>query len=512
MLRVRETRKIRRDALAMATRKLADGCDPCAQGYLDLARKHGAKDEEIRAAREAGTKSSTELALTRRSFVQGAAVATATIAAQTLMPQGVFALTSAGTAATAYVAGNGAQRHAGQVRLVGVDESGRVVANLPYPADGVLRSAAGDYLYGLTVRRSSIACYTVVDIYRASDGSIQRSIAGREIALGIPDDSDTVYGALNDGGSHLAVLHQIRRSSGTTSVGSKTAQDKQGIKTYSEVVIANSVEVFDLRNGRSMAYLELGAETTNMAGGQILFGPESTIVAFTFNRKFQDSLHHLHFDGTRLSLVGRGTHGEQGHVLPPAGLPGRAAARILNDGSTVVRFWPEDYVQWLTLDGLTLKSELHMGHDEMAKPLPPQGLFSADGQYLYVGNSFTGSLKAVDLSSREVVAQAALPHPDANAVGQFRHPGRPGAAISGDGKKLYLVDVRTEPAGIWTFELPTLKVAGFWSPERPVSAVWLGKDTLFALGTDRNVYGVRSDGSTLAVAIPELAAAGTFIN
>ncbi len=513
MLRIREAHKIRRNALAMATRKLADGCDPCAQGYFDLARKHGAKEGEILAAREAGAKSCTELALTRRSFVQGAAVATATIAAQTLMPKGVFALTSTGTAATAYVAGNGAKQHAGQVRLVGVEESGRVVVNLPYPADGVLRSPTGEYLYGLTVRRSSTACYTVVDIYRASDGSLQRSIAGREIALAIPDDSDTIYGALDEAGSHLAVLHQTRHSSGTISeAGPKTAKEKQGIKTYSQVLIANSVEVFDLRHSRSTAYLELGAATTNMAGGQILFGTGPSIVVFTFNHKFHDSLHHLHFDGTRLSLRGTGTNGEEGRVIPPAGLPGRAAARVLADGSTVVRFWPEDYVQWLTLEGLTLKKELHMGHDLMAKPLPPQGLFSADAQYLYVANSFVGSVKAVDLLSGEVIANTALPQPDVNAAGQFRHPGHPGAVVSRDGKKLYLVDVRTEPAGIWTFELPKLTVAGFWSPERPVSAVWLGKDTLFALGTDRNIYGVRSDGTTLAVAIPDLAGAGTFIN
>lgn len=513
MPRVREAHKIRRDALAMATRKLADGCDPCAQGYFDLARKHGAKEGEIRAAREAGTKSSTQLALTRRSFVQGAAVATATLAAQTFMPKDVFALTSAGTAAIAYVAGNGAKQHAGQIRLVGVEESGRLVVNLPYPADGVLRSPGGEYMYGLTVRRSSTACYTVVDIYRASDGSLQRSIAGREIALGIPEDSDTVYGALDEAGWHLAVLHQTRRSSGTTSeAGPETAKAKQGIKTYSQVLIANTVEVFDLRNARSMAYLELGAETTNMAGGQILFGQESNIVVFTFNHKFQDSLHHLRFDGTRLALVGSGTNGEEGRVIPPAGLPGRAATRVLADGSTVVRFWPEDYVQWLSLDGLTLKKELHMGHDLMAKPLPPQGFFSADGQYLYVANSFIGSVKTVDLLSGEVVATTALPQPGVNATGQFRHPGHPGAVISRDGNKLYLVDVRTEPAGIWTFDLPKLTVAGFWSPERPVSAVWLGKDTLFALGTDRNIYGLRSDGTTLAVAVPDLAGAATFIN
>lgn len=38
-----------RDALAMALRKRREGCDPCVDAYLTLARKNGATDEDIAA-------------------------------------------------------------------------------------------------------------------------------------------------------------------------------------------------------------------------------------------------------------------------------------------------------------------------------------------------------------------------------------------------------------------------------------------------------------------------------
>lgn len=36
-----------RDALTMAARKGREGCAPCADAYLDLARRNGAAEDEI---------------------------------------------------------------------------------------------------------------------------------------------------------------------------------------------------------------------------------------------------------------------------------------------------------------------------------------------------------------------------------------------------------------------------------------------------------------------------------
>lgn len=50
-IRDRPAEDVRRDALLMAGRKLAEGCGPCAEAYLDLALRHGATEAEISQAR-----------------------------------------------------------------------------------------------------------------------------------------------------------------------------------------------------------------------------------------------------------------------------------------------------------------------------------------------------------------------------------------------------------------------------------------------------------------------------
>jgi alkylhydroperoxidase family enzyme len=48
--RAKAPAEVVRDALAMASRKRREGCDPCVDAYLNLARKNGATDEQIAAA------------------------------------------------------------------------------------------------------------------------------------------------------------------------------------------------------------------------------------------------------------------------------------------------------------------------------------------------------------------------------------------------------------------------------------------------------------------------------
>ena len=49
-IRAKPPEQIARDALAMAARKHAEGCGPCVDAYLDLARRNGATENEITAA------------------------------------------------------------------------------------------------------------------------------------------------------------------------------------------------------------------------------------------------------------------------------------------------------------------------------------------------------------------------------------------------------------------------------------------------------------------------------
>src|SRR5919197_5004659 len=62
VLRSRAPEQIRRDALALAERKAEAGCEPCAEAYLSLARRHGASEQEVDHARRRLFKSAGALA------------------------------------------------------------------------------------------------------------------------------------------------------------------------------------------------------------------------------------------------------------------------------------------------------------------------------------------------------------------------------------------------------------------------------------------------------------------
>ena len=52
-IRAKPAAEIARDALTMAARKHTDGCDPCVDAYLELARRNGATEEQITEAMSA---------------------------------------------------------------------------------------------------------------------------------------------------------------------------------------------------------------------------------------------------------------------------------------------------------------------------------------------------------------------------------------------------------------------------------------------------------------------------
>src|ERR1700726_4154379 len=76
MLRQRDTARIRADAVRMGVQKAKNGCLSCSEQYFELARQHGATEEEIRGALESAT-GTTGKRLSRRNLVKLAAVGAA---------------------------------------------------------------------------------------------------------------------------------------------------------------------------------------------------------------------------------------------------------------------------------------------------------------------------------------------------------------------------------------------------------------------------------------------------
>ncbi len=72
LLRPRASEQIRVDAIEMGLQKVKHGCLPCADNYFELAKQHGATEEEIRHALERATKT-TSTGLSRRELLKIAA-------------------------------------------------------------------------------------------------------------------------------------------------------------------------------------------------------------------------------------------------------------------------------------------------------------------------------------------------------------------------------------------------------------------------------------------------------
>ena len=88
MLRPRDPAQIRTDALKMAIHKAKIGCPSCAQQYFELAKKHGATEEEISRAIDAAVESGEKGISRRHLFKIAAAVAAGvTLSSGELLPQ-----------------------------------------------------------------------------------------------------------------------------------------------------------------------------------------------------------------------------------------------------------------------------------------------------------------------------------------------------------------------------------------------------------------------------------------
>lgn len=77
--RRRNRDEVRVDAIRMAKRKLSEGCDPCADRYLAVARENGATEAEIRD----GLASSRRIS--RRGLIRAAAAAGAVLASASIL-------------------------------------------------------------------------------------------------------------------------------------------------------------------------------------------------------------------------------------------------------------------------------------------------------------------------------------------------------------------------------------------------------------------------------------------
>lgn len=220
MMRPKAPDRIRVDALRVGAAKVVAGCAACGEGYFALARQHGAGEADIQAALVEARRKAEQAELSRRDFLRTAALGTAGLAVATgggLLPQ--LADAAAAPVDGAQVAWVRAMRTATSVqergnpfRLVGVTPAGRIVGEIDPLRGQVLRSPDGRRLCVLWASQETTRSTTIVEVYSAATGRLERTITGHVLALANPIDRDSLTPSFSTDGRFLAVLHQTRRA------------------------------------------------------------------------------------------------------------------------------------------------------------------------------------------------------------------------------------------------------------------------------------------------------------
>lgn len=508
----------RRDALQLGAAKLAENCAACAERQFALARQHGAGEDEIAAARASGE----QRALNRRDLLKLAAAGAAGLTAAPILSPLITLFAPSPTLAQTVDAANVAWVVAlrsptpppGQptVRLIGISPNGSIAGQVDPAPGSILRTARETELIEATSEATATTAAAVIDVFDAATGRTIGEITGRALPLHGPQPQsfDALVPTLSPDGRLLAVLHQTR--------GIQPGTEQQAIKpaasgttnvtfTTGQMVVANSVELFDLQAGQAVAFQDLGASPTNNLGGYPVFAPDDQLLyVFTTqdvppNQQANPTIRTLTIANGQLQPGRLTTNGVAGQTLPAPAIGGAPSLRFLPDGVTLVRFEVPNHVRFLDTATLTITTDLDIGTDPLVdKAAVPIGLFTPDGSTLYVVNLATGTVRTVDLSQRALVRTVALPLAGSAQTSGGRSGSVDAAALAPDASRLYLVDGRAA-TGLTVVHLPDLQVEATWLPDQQVSGVWPAPNgqTVF-VRADSQVYSLQSDGTVAAVA------------
>jgi DNA-binding beta-propeller fold protein YncE len=341
--------------------------------------------------------------------------------------------------------------------LTGVDANGHIVGRIQ--AQTALRSADGNALYALADQK--------VEIYSATTGMLRRTITRNgsgDLAAVTPD------------GRYLAVLG-----------GNPPA-----------------VEMVDITTGRSAAYTRINSTFPNGGLGFVLVSADGSRVVAIENFWQKTAMIVLRFDGSTLRVEGQAVDGQQGHSLPtcdgmaPENAVGGLPERLLGDGNTMVSFCPGDgLVSWVDLSRLTITAQVRVQEEN---PFWLSPVFST-GSMLYVHEPGTRRITSVDLQRRAIIRSAVVNastalNPLQWLADQLFPPAMAGgiprsAALSPDGRVLYVTAVFGEGIGVAAIDVHDFHVLGHWKLN--------GGGSLWLSGDGQTIYVTNNGGDRLSI-------------
>jgi hypothetical protein len=487
LIRLKDPERVRTDALVIAVKKFGEGCPGCAEGYLELARKNGATEAELSAARQEGDRVAAmprpPATVTRRQLLKGGtagAMTAASVARTMVWP------TRADASASSPVDGsqvawsldldpsNGGTHH-----LLGVDSRGRLVGAIAPGTHLVLRHQSR--LITVASRKRDLSVAAAVTSYDATDGSVISEVIGREIPIAPPPPApfvaarsfDLLSPALTRDGRYLGLFHQ------TLGPPVGPALEKEGHLILQTGPFSAAVEVIDLYQGVTAAFLGWPPSPGMAGGGQLIFSKDGRkLFAFTYERSGANSITRLSFDGTSLDIENAAQDDGSGSVVPDGGLP-LAFPYAFSGEELLARVIRGGRVQVIDLRTLALRHEVAVSAGDVgAKGFAPLALFPREASHVVVVNVATGLLRQVDLGTGVIDASTDLPVPglEGGLAELWGELGTQAATVSADGTRVFVADNRGPGGGIWVVSVPGLNVMDHWGSGQHFTALWSSPD------------------------------------
>jgi len=484
-LRSKDRAAIRADALRMMRQKEAENCEPCARQFEELARQHGASEADIAKA----LAEPWDARFTRRALLESAAVvAGSAIATYSLLPYAGASAAAVSTTVGAWAisisptgsaSADKPTSPAGPYNLTSYGSDASAVGQLQNVVNTVARTPDGGLIAIVSPLWTGSGFASRIEICDGKTGAQITVITGETMPQETGSDATQhMEPYLSPDGTMLALARMQYDIFGAPQL---QPAKQPGTVSAGRMTYKHALEVIDLNGRRSMGMVGFPSVPGHLPSGEHLAWTPDSRGLYLFSRRYIDPSFFLtvtafHLAGSSLQLASTATSIETAETFAAFDGPIRFPQRITPDGTRLVRYTP-GRLAWYSLSpwsaAQTLERPIPWGFGK--RPPIEIAAFSAGADRLFLANPSTGAVSAIDTHSGVTTHTAQLPL----RPGQSTQPREPfalsttrnTAALSADGRTLYVADNRGLTGGVWAVNTGSLQVVGTLFDGHTISAV-----------------------------------------